>query len=242
MAPLAALGESGRALVLVFGAGTAPCMIMLCPLKLQMFALSGGLIMKKLVQRVPHRLLIPTTLALLLAMNSHAATYRTVYDFQTATNSAAWQVVNDDVMGGVSTSIFRLTNGVALFQGKVSIENNGGFASARSLPAHHDLAGGDSFVIRVRGDGRRYKFTARMAPSFDSAIYQCVFMTKKGEWEEHRLPLKQFVATFRGRVLSSEPPLEAAKVNSVGFLISDKQDGPFQLEVAWIKVALRQGR
>ena len=242
MAPLAALGESGRALVLVLDAGTAPCMIMLRPLKLQMFALSGGLIMKELVQRVPHRLLIPAALALLLAMNSHAATYRTVYDFQTATNTAAWQVVNDDVMGGVSTSSFRLTNGVALFQGKVSLENNGGFASARSLPAHHDLAGGDSFVIRVRGDGRRYKFTARMDPSFDSAIYQCVFMTKKGEWEEHRLPFKQFVATFRGRVLSSEPPLEAAKVISVGFLISDKQDGPFQLEVAWIKVALPPGQ
>ena len=198
--------------------------------------------MKALVQRIPHRLLIPTTLALLFAMDSHAAADRTVYDFQTATNSVAWQVVNDDVMGGVSTSSFRLTNGAALFQGKVSLENNGGFASARSLPAHHDLAGGDSFVIRVRGDGRRYKFTARMDPSFDTAIYQCGFMTKKGEWEEHRLRLKQFVATFRGRVLSSERPLEAAKVISVGFLISDKQDGPFQLEVAWIKLALPPGQ
>jgi NADH dehydrogenase [ubiquinone] 1 alpha subcomplex assembly factor 1 len=206
------------------------------------FLLSGGLIMKALVQRIPHRLLIPTTLALLFAMDSHAAADRTVYDFQTATNSVAWQVVNDDVMGGVSTSSFRLTNGAALFQGKVSLENNGGFASARSLPAHHDLAGGDSFVIRVRGDGRRYKFTARMDPSFDTAIYQCGFMTKKGEWEEHRLRLKQFVATFRGRVLSSERPLAAAKVISVGFLISDKQDGPFQLEVAWIKLALPPGQ
>ena len=215
---------------------------MLRSLKPQIFALSGGLIMKALIQRIPHRLLILTTLALLFAMNSHAAADRTVYDFQTATNSVAWQVVNDDVMGGVSTSSFRLTNGVAVFQGKVSLENNGGFASARSLPARHDLAGGDSFVIRVRGDGRRYKFTARIDPSFDSAIYQCVFMTKKGEWEEHRLPLKQFVATFRGRVLSSEPPLEAAKVISVGFLISDKQEGPFQLEVAWIKMALPPGQ
>ena len=141
-------------------------------------------------------------------------------------------------MGGVSTSSFRLTNGVALFQGNVSLENNGGFASARSLAAHLNLAGGDSFVIRVRGDGRRYKFTARTDPSFDSAIYQCGFTTKKGEWEEHRLLFKQFVATFRGRVLSSEPPLDAARITSVGFLISDMQGGPFQLEVAWIKVAL----
>ena len=32
------------------------------------------------------------------------------------------------------------------------------------------------------------------------------------------------------------------EVTSVGFLISDKQDGPFQLEVAWIKVALAAGQ
>ena len=191
--------------------------------------------MKALSPRSALRLLNPTAFALLLAMNMHAAADKIVFDFQTATNTAAWQIVNDDVMGGVSRSGFRLTNGVAVFQGEVSLENNGGFASVRSLPARHDLAGCDAFVIRVRGDGRSYKFTARTARSFDSAIYQTVFTTKKGEWEEHRLPLKQFVPTFRGRVLSGEPPLDPAKVTSVGFLISDKQEGPFQLEVAWIK-------
>jgi NADH dehydrogenase [ubiquinone] 1 alpha subcomplex assembly factor 1 len=47
--------------------------------------------------------------------------------------------------------------------------------------------------------------------------------------------MKNLVPTFRGRVLSGEPPLDPAKVTSVGFLIADKQDGPFRLEVAWIK-------
>jgi NADH dehydrogenase [ubiquinone] 1 alpha subcomplex assembly factor 1 len=197
--------------------------------------------MKTLVRRAAHRFLVPAGLSLLFTMNIHAATDKIVYDFQNATNTTTWQVVNDDVMGGESTSSFRLTNGVALFQGKVSLENNGGFASARSLPARHDLSGSDAFVVRVRGDGGRYKFTARTDPSFDSAIYQCVFTTKKGEWEEHRLPFKQFIPTFRGRVLTGEPPLDPAKVTSVGFLISDKQNGPFQLEVAWIKVTSLSG-
>jgi monofunctional biosynthetic peptidoglycan transglycosylase len=197
--------------------------------------------MRTLVPRTVPRPLIPVALALLLAMNTHAAADKIVFDFQNATNTAAWQVVNDDVMGGVSASGFHLTNDVALFRGKVSLDNNGGFASVRSLPARHDLAGCDAFVVRVRGDGRRYKFTARTDRSFDSAIYQCVFATKESQWEEHRLPFKQFVATFRGRVLSSEPPLDAAKVTSVGFLISDKQEGPFQLEVAWIKASPAAG-
>ncbi len=167
-------------------------------------------------------------------MNSLAAE-KTLFDFHTRTNAAAWQVVSDDVMGGVSTCSFNVSNGAAIIRGAISLENNGGFASVRSLPVRHGLAGCDTFVIRVRGDGHRYKFTARTDPSFDSAIYQIVFSTRKGEWEEHRLPMRDFVPTFRGRVLSGEPPLDPAKVTSVGFLISDKQAGPFQLEVTWIK-------
>ena len=181
------------------------------------------------------RLLLPTTFAVLIAMNTHATAEQVVFDFQTATNAATWQIVNDGVMGGVSRSGFRLTNGVAVFGGELSLENNGGFASVRSLPARLDLVGCDAFIIRVRGDGRRYKFTAHTDRGFDSAIYQNAFTTKKGKWEEHRLPLKQFLATFRGRVLDGEPPLDPARITSVGFLISDEQEGPFQLEVAWIK-------
>jgi monofunctional biosynthetic peptidoglycan transglycosylase len=170
-----------------------------------------------------------------MTVNANAALEKTLFDFSTVTNASAWQIVNDDVMGGVSTSKFEVTNGVAAFRGEVSLENNGGFASVRSLPARHDLAGCDAFWIRVRGDGRSYKFTARTARTFDSAIYQAVFKIKEGKWEELCLPLKEFVPTFRGRVLSGEPPLDPEKITSVGFLISDKQAGAFRLEIGWIK-------
>lgn len=185
--------------------------------------------------------LLPIVGALLLTMNTHAAD-KIIFDFQTATNSAAWQIVNDNVMGGVSDSRWQLTNGAAVFQGEVSLANNGGFASVRSLPAPLDLGGGDTFVIRVRGDGQRYKFTARMDSSFDSAIYQTVFTTKKDGWEEHPLPLREFVPSFRGRVLAGEPLLDPTKVVSVGFLIADKQSGPFRLDIAWIKARNLSGR
>lgn len=177
---------------------------------------------------------------LALSVNADSASAKTLFDFAGPTNAPTWQVVNDDVMGGVSTSKFDVTNGVAVFRGELSLENNGGFASVRSLPARLDLAAGDAFVIRVRGDGRRYKFTARTDRSFDSPIYQASFPTKPGEWEELCLPMKEFVPTFRGRVLSGQPPLDPKKVTSVGFLISEKQAGPFKLEVAWIKATGRK--
>ena len=178
---------------------------------------------------------------LAITMNTHAASERMLFDFQAPTNSPAWQIVNDDVMGGVSTSRFQiLTNGGAVFSGVVSLENNGGFASVRSSPARHDLTGCGCFVIRLRGDGRRYKFTARTETGFDTPLYQCAFETKRGEWEEHRLAFKDFVPTFRGRILTGVPPLNPANVTSVGFLISDQQAGPFRLEIVSISAARQQ--
>ena len=176
--------------------------------------------------------------SLAITMKADTETNKTLFDFKAVTHSPTWEVVNDDVMGGVSTSQFEvLTNGGAVFSGTVRFENNGGFASVRSSPVGENLAGLTAFVLRVRGDGRRYKFSVRTGTGFDTPLYQCSLTTKPGEWTEHRLPLKQFVPTFRGRVLSGEPPLDPAKVTSVGFLISDKQAGPFRLEIDWIKSA-----
>lgn len=176
-------------------------------------------------------------------MKAETPSEKILFDFRPATDFPAWQVVNDDVMGGLSASRFQfLANGGAVFSGVVSLENNGGFASVRSSPVRESLGGCDAFVIRARGDGRRYKFGARIGGGFDRAIYQRSFATKNGVWEEHRLPLKDFVASFRGRVLAGEPALDAAKVTSVGFLISDNQAGPFRLEVAWIKAVPPVGK
>ncbi len=182
-------------------------------------------------------------MCLALTMNADAASEKLLFDFQATTNSPTWQVVNDDVMGGVSTSQFqRLTNIGAVFSGVVSMENNGGFASVRSSPVRENLNGTDAFVFRVRGDGRRYKFTVRTGSGFNAPNYQAELMTKRGEWEELRLALKDFVPMFRGRVLIDVPPLNLAKVTSLGFLISDKQEGSFKLEVAWIKASAPTGK
>jgi monofunctional biosynthetic peptidoglycan transglycosylase len=185
------------------------------------------------------RLIIALALtSLAITMKADTTTNQTLFDFQAATNSPAWEVVNDDVMGGVSTSQFQvLTNGCAVFSGTVRLENNGGFASVRSAPVRENLADLTAFVLRVRGDGRRYKFSVRTGAGFDTPLYQCSFTTKQGEWEEHRLAFSDFVPTFRGRVLTDVPPLNPAKVNSVGFLIADKQAGPFRLEIGWIKAS-----
>jgi hypothetical protein len=61
------------------------------------------------------------------------------------------------------------------------------------------------------------------------------FETQVSEWEECRLPFVAFAPTFRGRALTGVPALNAARVRSVGFLIAGKQNGPFRLEIDWVK-------
>ena len=43
-------------------------------------------------------------------------------------------------------------------------------------------------------------------------------------------------ATSFGRPVRNAGPVDAGKVNSIGFLLADKKAGPFKLEVEWIKV------
>ncbi|MBK9140732.1 MAG: CIA30 family protein [Verrucomicrobia bacterium] len=159
---------------------------------------------------------------------------QTIFDFSRPGPLANWQVVNDDVMGGVSSSRFLAEGDVAVFSGTVSLENNGGFASVRSSPGRWDLVGCQALVVRARGDGRRYKLTVRASTDPAAPLYQAAFTTTAGVWQEFRLPLESFVPTFRGRTLAGEPPLDPRRIVSVGLLISDKQAGPFRLEVAWI--------
>ncbi len=58
--------------------------------------------------------------------------YDLLIDFADPSTVALWNPINDGVMGGVSSSQMRHDPaGHAVFTGRVSFENNGGFASVR---------------------------------------------------------------------------------------------------------------
>jgi monofunctional biosynthetic peptidoglycan transglycosylase len=159
---------------------------------------------------------------------------RILLDFEQPGDAASWTVINDVVMGGVSSSRFVVEKpGTAVFSGVVSLENNGGFASANMKPAQFDVSDCDGIRFRVKGDGKSYKITLKNEGAFNGFSYRFEFATKDGEWLTIDAPFSSFVPKFMGETTSA-PPVDRARIKTFGFLIADKQDGPFRLEIDWI--------
>lgn len=165
-----------------------------------------------------------------------AQTTMLVESFDSPTN-LNWRIINDGVMGGISDSEMQLLpEGLGQFTGRVSLENNGGFASTRgilSTPPSEDFT---KIKLRVKGDGKKYSFRIRTDVNYDGVSYKLDFITKTEEWQEIILPLADFKPTWRGRQLANIPPIAPTQIRQIGFLISDKQEGAFTLLIDWIKL------
>ena len=66
------------------------------------------------------------------------------------------------------------------------------------------------------------------------ANYSANFKTTKDQWVDVEIPVENFKPYYFGRSIRA-PKLKVQKVNSMGILISDKQEGNFALEIEHIK-------
>ena len=158
-------------------------------------------------------------------------TQRPLFDFTGKDSAKEWQTVNDGVMGGLSEGKFKITDQKTLeFSGNLSLKNNGGFASVRTKSKKLTLDSGDTIV------GREYSLNLYLNKPRIAFSYRALVQTKKNEWIEIKVPLTRFEATSFGRVLKDARPVTPQDVNAVGWMLSDKQAGPFEMEIEWIKV------
>lgn len=161
---------------------------------------------------------------------------KTIIDFSLTDEQNQWETINDAVMGGISTSVMFISeNNTAVFQGDISLENYGGFASLRTRPRKFRLNGFQGLEVRVLGDGKTYRLRLRTDDDYEGIAYQTHFSTISGEWILVRMPFDTFTPVFRGRVVSDAPKLNIDAVRRIGFMVADKQAGPFRLEIEWVK-------
>ena len=161
-----------------------------------------------------------------------------VLSFDSPETEPQWKAVNDGVMGGLSQGVGKMEDGALVFEGALSLENNGGFSSLRTVTEanQYNFVEADGIALRVKGDGRTYQLRlatdARHRGSLIS--YQGKFETEAGEWSEVRVPFDEMKPGWRGRMLNGHV-LDTSKVSQLGIFIGDKKEGPFRLEVDWLK-------
>ncbi len=163
--------------------------------------------------------------------------YKKLFDFDSAALVASWSAINDGVMGGVSSSQLRHdAAGYAVFEGLVSLEHNGGFASVRSPASDLGVAEASHFLLHVCGDGKQYKLNLRCDDAVDGVNYQAAFDAPAGLWHQVRLPLSACLATFRGRPVADAPALDPARLRQVGLVIANGQAGAFALALRSLSI------
>jgi hypothetical protein len=169
-----------------------------------------------------------------------AATESVLVGFDDAAVVATWTTINDPVMGGLSTSTVTPGDGGLVFSGTISLENNGGFASARG-PQDPDLGrratGATSLRLRALGDGKTYVLKLDTGVKADTAgrswSYIQRFATESGVLRSYELPIGGFQAVGMRLDPAPDAPqtLDPSAINRVSIYILDKQQGPFQLTV-----------
>ncbi len=109
-----------------------------------------------------------------------------LFDFSDPCAADAWRAIDDRVMGGVSRSRLRHDrDGHAVFEGEVSLAQNGGFASVRSSPGERGLAGATACLIEARGDAKQFKLSLLTDDGFDSINYQATSGMPCGSGRRH---------------------------------------------------------
>jgi monofunctional biosynthetic peptidoglycan transglycosylase len=178
---------------------------------------------------------IMTTLPALAATAAVSAAGSLELDFDEGVD--AWRVVVDGVMGGRSSGRVSLSEpGTLQFTGNLSLENNGGFSQMRANVPSEAFAGAEGIEIKVRGDGRTYKFDVRCSNvRLMAGGFQRDFQTEAGEWITIRLPFDEFRLYSFGRRVPNAPALEPTKIESIGVTLADKEPGAFRLEVDSIR-------
>ncbi|MEY4945561.1 MAG: hypothetical protein RIR22_262 [Planctomycetota bacterium] len=162
---------------------------------------------------------------------------RSLLNFENANAAKTWVSVNDNVMGGISDGKFKITQDKTLFfYGSLSLANNGGFASVRCLPTQLALKKNDSICFQAKGDGREYTINLYTNKRLTAFSYKQSFKTKKEEWINLTFPLDKFIATSFGRTIPNAAPIDPNEINSIGFMIGDKNIEPFQLELKNITI------
>ena len=150
-----------------------------------------------------------------------------IYDFDKNSASKDWRIIDDVVMGGQSNGRFSIdADGNGVFEGTVSLENNGGFSSVRYQFNKVATTKNSKVLIRLKGDGKEYQF--RIKDKYNNYFSYITTFKTSGEWQTIEIKLADLYPSFRGRKLNF-PNYEAPSFEEIVFLIGNGKNESFKL-------------
>ncbi|XP_067470705.1 complex I intermediate-associated protein 30, mitochondrial [Thunnus thynnus] len=182
---------------------------------------------------------------------------RVIWEFRGAESLEQWTVSSDREIGGQSEVYLKLgkNNNTCFLYGTLSSTpprdgetRYSGYCTMRSKQPlasfdrkkHHDWSSFNTLHMRVRGDGRPWMINVAAETYFSHQkddIYSYFLYTRGGPyWQDVKIPFSKFFITHRGRIQDDQHCLWLDKINTIGFTLGDKTDGPFQLEIDFIGV------
>lgn len=150
----------------------------------------------------------------------------------TSKSSQEWIILNDGVMGGVSSADIEFnSDGNLKFSGTVRLENNGGFSSIQNRFTTTKVSSFSAVILKVKGDGKDYQF--RVKSDLDQRFSYIQKFSTNGEWQTITLPFDQFYPVFRGYRLN-QPNYDGKQMEQIAILIGNKKKENFVLEISKI--------
>jgi hypothetical protein len=155
-----------------------------------------------------------------------------VIDFKQ--ESKDWYALNDGVMGGLSQGAIQYKDDKLLFEGNVSLENNGGFASVRNSWGSYDLSSYNEVTIRYRNKGQSFAMTMENLRQWYRPNFK-ITLPSSEKWTKKTFKISEFRAHQVGRPLDYYLDKElASTVKRLGFITNDKKASNFSLEIDYI--------
>lgn len=169
-------------------------------------------------------------------LDEHTPSPMLTLPLDSADESERWVIINDTVMGGVSRASLTREGDVLQFNGYLSLDNNGGFASIRRISDEFASLPNGIIQISVKGDGRRYQLRLRTNKQLDGVAYVATFETSAGELSIAHFSAQDFRPQWRGRAVRNARELRFDDIHQLGFMLADKTEGPFALSILDISV------
>ncbi|KAI9032829.1 complex I intermediate-associated protein 30-domain-containing protein [Phycomyces nitens] len=165
---------------------------------------------------------------------------------------AQWAIGCDKDIGGFTEVSLDITpENTGLFHGNLSLElpanreiQHSGYAAIRSKVKPSSMFGTPCWDtslfrylgLRVKGDNRKYFVNIQTDGVIQTDLHQHrLFLRTPGQWETVMIPFRDFILTNNGMIQEEQVEMFREKVKTVGVSLMDRQEGPFRLEIDWIK-------